>query len=117
MKDIQQYIIEKKKAFTLNDDERSALEDTIGIALGNLGEDEDIKQFKEFIDSLSNDERETLESLYDVLSNTEDYKKINQKNIMSEEISLIDKLYHYCDDNGLLDDKWDLMDAFEKIVD
>lgn len=117
MKAISQYILEKKKAFTLNDDERGALEDTIGIALGNLGEDDDIKQFKKFIDSLSDKEKEDLESLYNALSNTEDYKKINQKNIMPEEILLIDKLYHYCDDNDMLDEQWDLIDAFEKICD
>lgn len=117
MKDITSFILENKKIFTLTPSERNALEDTIGIALGNLGKDKDIKQFKKFIDSLSDEEKEDLESLYDALSNTEDYKKINQKNIMPEEISLIDKLYHYCDDNDLLDDKWDLMDAFEKICD
>ena len=36
---------------------------------------------------------------------------------MYEDIILIDKLYHYCDDNDMLDHKWDLMDAFEKICD
>ena len=117
MKDIQQYILEKKKIFTLTPSERHALEDTIGIALGNLGEDEDIKQFKEFIDSLSDKEKEDLESLYDMLSDADGYKKIYQKNVIPEEIWLIDKLYRYCDDNNMLDDKWDLMDAFEKICD
>jgi hypothetical protein len=34
---------------------------------------------------------------------------------MPEEIALIDKLYHYCDDNNMLDEQWDLIDAFEKI--
>lgn len=117
MKDITSFIFEKKKIFTLTPSERQALEDTIGIALGNLGEDDDIKQFKKFIDSLSDKEKEDLESLYDMLSDAYNYKKIYQKNVMPEEISLIDKLYHYCDDNDMLDDEWDLMDAFEKICD
>ena len=117
MKDITSFILEKKKIFTLTPSERQALEDTIGIALGNLGEDDDIKQFKEFIDSLSNKEKEDLESLYDMLSDADGYKKIYQKNVIPEEIWLIDKLYHYCDDNDMLDDKWDLMDAFKKICD
>ena len=52
-----------------------------------------------------------------MLSDADGYKKIYQKNVMPEEILLIDKLYHYCDDNDMLDDKWDLMDAFEKICD
>lgn len=115
MKNLNTYLTEKKKTFELNIDERRALETTIGIALGNIGEDNEIKQFKNFIDSLSNDEKEDLESLYSMLSDADNYKKIYQKNVMSEEIALIDKLYHYCDDNNMLDEQWDLIDAFEKI--
>lgn len=115
MKDLNKYILEKKKTFELNMDERQALETTVGIALGNLGEDVDIKQFKKFIDSLSNEENENLETLYDILSDEETYKKIYQKNITPEETLLINKLYHYCDDNNMLDNQWDLIDAFEKI--
>ena len=115
MKNLNTYLTEKKKTFELNMDERQELETTIGIALGNLGEDNEIKQFKKFIDSLSNEEKEDLESLYDMLSDTDTYKKVYQKNIMPDEISLIDKLYHYCDDNDMLDEQWDLIDAFEKI--
>ena len=115
MKDLNKYILEKKKTFELNIDERRALETLIGTVLGNLGEDDEIKQFKRFMDSLSDEEKKDLESLYDMLSDTHDYKKIYQKNVMPEEITLIDKLYHYCDDNNMLDGQWDLIDAFEKI--
>ena len=115
MKDLNKYILEKKKTFELDSSQRGALETTIGIALGNLGEDDEIKQFKKFIDSLSDEEKKDLESLYDMLSDTHDYKKIYQKNVMPEEIALIDKLYHYCDDNDMLGEQWDLIDAFEKI--
>lgn len=115
MKDLNKYILEKKKTFELNMDERQALETTVGIALGNLGEDDDIKQFNKFIDSLSNEENENLETLYDILSDEETYKKIYQNNITPEETLLINKLYHYCDDNNMLDNQWDLIDAFEKI--
>ena len=115
MKDLSKYILEKKKTFELNSSQREALETTIGTALGNLGEDDEIKQFKKFMDSLSDEEKKDLESLYDMLSDTHTYKKIYQKNVMPEEITLIDKLYHYCDDNNMLDGQWDLIDAFEKI--
>jgi len=115
MKDLNKYILEKKKTFELNIDERRALGFIIGTALGNLGEDDEIKQFKKFMDSLSNDEKKDFESIYVVFSNTEDYKKINQKIILPKEIALINKLYHYCDDNNMLDEQWDLIDAFEKI--
>lgn len=115
MKNLNTYINEKKNTFELNIDERRALGFLIGTALGNLGEDDEIKQFKKFMDSLSDEEKEDLESLYDMLSDTDNYKKIYQKNIMSEEITLIDKLYHYCEDNDMLDEQWDLIDALEKI--
>ena len=115
MKDLNKYILEKKKVFELNPSQREALEITVGTVLGNLGEDDEIKQFKQFMDSLSDEEKKDLESLYDMLSDTENYKKIYQKNIMYEDIILIDKLYHYCDDNNMLDEQWDLIDTFEKI--
>lgn len=115
MKDLNKYILEKKKTFELNIDERRALETLIGTVLGNLGEDDEIKQFKRFMDSLSDEEKKDLESLYDMLSDTYTYKKIYQKNVMPEEIALINKLYHYCDDNDMLGERWDLIDAFEKI--
>lgn len=115
MKNLNTYLTEKKKTFELNIDERRALGTLIGIALGNLGEDDEIKQFQKFIDSLSDEEKKDLESLYDMLSDADNYKKIYQKNVMPEEIALIDKLYHYCDDNDMLDEQWDLIDAFEKI--
>lgn len=116
MKNLNTYINEKKKAFELNMDERRALGFLIGTALGNLGEDDEIKQFKKFIDSLSDDEKKDFESIYDIFSNTENYKKINQKIILPEEIVLIKKFYDFCDNNDiLLDDQWDLINAFEKM--
>lgn len=115
MKSLKNFILEKKKVFELNPSQREALETTVGIALGNLGEDDEIKQFKKFMDSLSDEEKKNLESLYDMLSDADNYKKIYQKNVIPEDIVLIDKLYHYCDDNNMLDKQWDLIDAFEKI--
>ena len=115
MKNLNTYLTEKKKTFELNIDERRALGYLIGTALGNLGEDDEIKQFKKFMDSLSDEEKKDLESLYDMLSDTYNYKKINQKIVMPEEIALINKFYHYCEYNDILNEQWDLIDAFEKI--
>lgn len=116
MKDLNKYILEKKKMFELNIDERRALGTLIGTALGNLGEDDEIKQFKKFMDSLSDDEKEDFESIYDMFSNTEDYKKINQKIILPEEITLIKKFYDFCYNNDITQDNdYDVIDAFEKI--
>ena len=116
MKSLNTYLTEKKKTFELNIDERRSLGTLIGIALGNLGEDDEIKQFKKFIDSLSDEENKDFDSLYDVFSNTEDYKKINQKVILPEDLELINKFYKFCCDNDIMQDNdLDLIDAFEKI--
>lgn len=117
MKDLKDYINinEKKKSFKLNNDQRNALAECIGIALGNLGEDEDISQYKKFIDLLSDNEKKNLDSLYDMIDNDEDYKYISNRNIQKEEIDILVKLYNYCNDNELLDNNWDLIDAFEMI--
>jgi len=116
MKSLNTYLIEKKKTFELNIDERRALGFLIGTALGNIGEDDEIKQFKKFIDSLSDDEKKDFESLYDVFENTENYKKINQKVILPEDLELINKFYKFCYDNDIMQDNdFDIIDAFEKI--
>ena len=116
MKDLNKYILEKKKTFELNIDERRALGTLIGTALGNLGEDDEIKQFKKFIDSLSDDEKKQFDSLYDVFENTENYKKINQKVILPEDLELIKKFYDFCYNNDIMQDNdFDAIDAFEKI--
>ena len=116
MKNLNRYLTEKKKTFELNMDERRALGFLIGTALGNLGEDDEIKQFKKFMDSLSDDEQKDFESIYDIFSNTEDYKKINQKIILPEEIVLIKKFHDFCYNNDIMQDNdFDAIDAFEKI--
>ena len=116
MKDLNKYILEKKKTFELDSSQRGALETTIGIALGNLGEDDEIKQFKKFMDSLSDDEKKQFDSLYDVFENTENYKKINQKVILPEDLELIKKFYNFCYNNDIMQDNdFDVIDAFEKI--
>ena len=116
MKNLSIYLTEKKKTFELNMDERRALGTLIGTALGNLGEDDEIKQFKKFIDSLSNDEKKQFDSLYDVFSNTESYKKINQKVILPKYLELIKKFYDFCYNNDIMQDNdFDAIDAFEKI--
>jgi len=116
MIDLNKYILEKKKTFELNIDERRALGTLIGTALGNLGDDNEIKQFKKFIDSLSDDEKKQFDSLYDVFENTENYKKINQKVILPEDLKLIKKFYDFCYNNDIMQDNdFDAIDAFEKI--
>ena len=116
MKNLNTYLTEKKKTFELNMDERRALGTLIGTALGNLGKDDEIKQLQKFINSLSDNEKKQFDSLYDVFENTENYKKINQKVILPEDLELIKKFYDFCYNNDIMQDNdFDVIDAFEKI--
>lgn len=113
MKDIQSFIYESKN-FKLEDDERRALSDFIGIVCGNLGEQEDQENLKAVIDPLEDKEILQLRELHDVLDDDQNYKTINRNNIV-DDIPLIKKIYKLMEDNDLLGEQWDLMDAFEKI--
>jgi len=113
MKAIIQYINESKY-FKLEDDERRALSDFIGVVCGNLGEQEDQEELKAVIDPLEDKEILQLRELHDVLDDDQTYKSINRNNII-DDIPLIKKIYKLLIDNDLLDEQWDLMDALEKI--
>lgn len=114
MKDISKFLIESSKYFTLNDDERSALSELAGILCGNLGDEDDAKHFDKVITQLSKDEIEQLDLLHDFLDDVNTYKKVNRSNI-KDDIPLIQKIYNLLNDNDLLDEQWDLIDALEKI--
>ena len=113
MKSINQFINESKN-FKLEDNERQALSDFIGIVCGNLGDQKDQEKIKSVIDPLEDKEILQLRDLYDCLDDKQTYKSINRKTII-DDIPLIKKLYKLMDDNNLLDEQWDLIDAFEKI--
>lgn len=113
MKNINQYINESKY-FKLEDDERQALSDFVGVVCGNLGDDEDQNELKDVINELDDDEISQLKYLHDLLDNDQTYKSIN-RNMIIDDIPLIKKLYKLMDDNDLLDENWDLIDALEKI--
>ena len=113
MKDIKLFITEAKY-FKLKDDERRALSDFIGIVCGNLGDQKDQEELKAVIDPLEDKEVLQLRELHDVLDDDQTYKSINRNNII-DDIPLIKKIYKLVNDNDLLDEQWDLMDAFEKI--
>lgn len=114
MKNLNTYIIEKNNNWKLGDDERNALSDFIGVLCGNLGDENDQKEFKIVIDSLDDKEIEQLKDLHDCLDNNQTYKTIN-RNIIVDDIPLINKIYKLMDDNDLFNENWDLIDAFEKI--
>lgn len=113
MKSIKQFINESKN-FKLEDNERQALSDFIGIVCGNLGDQKDQEELKSVIDPLEDKEILQLRDLHDCLDDKQTYKSINRKTII-DDISLIKKLYKLMNDNNLLDEQWDLINAFEKI--
>ena len=113
MKAINNYINESKN-FRLTESERDALSDFIGIVCWNLGDDEDQNELKDVINELDDDEISQLKYLHDLLDNDQTYKSIN-RNMIIDDIPLIKKLYKLMDDNDLLDEQWDLIDALEKI--
>ena len=113
MKAINNYINESKN-FKLTESERDALSDFRGVVCGNLGDDEDRNELKDVINKLDNDEISQLKYLHDLLDNDQTYKSIN-RNMIIDDIPLIKKLYKLMDDNDLLDEQWDLIDALEKI--
>ena len=114
MKNIKEYIIEGKKYFTLDNDERQALSDFVGIICGNLGDQKDQEYLKAVIDPLEDKEILQLRDLHDCLDDSQTYKSIN-RNIIIDDIPLIKKIYKLADDNNLLGENWDLIDALEKI--
>ena len=113
MKAINNYINESKN-FKLTESERDALSDFIRVVCGNLGDDEDQNKLKDVINELDNEEISQLKYLHDLLDNDQTYKSIN-RNMIIDDIPLIKKLYKLMDDNDLLDEQWDLIDALEKI--
>ena len=64
MKSINQFINESKN-FKLEDNERQALSDFIGIVCGNLGDQKDQEKIKSVIDPLEDKEILQLRDLYD----------------------------------------------------
>lgn len=113
MKSIISYINESKR-FKLEQDEREALAEFMGILCGNIGDEDEFKPMKVIADQLSEQELEQVSELADFLDDTYTYKAVNNSTL-KDDIELIKKIYNIAVDNDLLDEQWDLMDAFEKI--
>lgn len=103
MKSLNKYIFEAK-GFTLSDYERNALECILGFVTGNLGDKQDIELYKNFVDTLNKKDIETLDSLYDLISNNETYKKITKRSFNKEELLLLKSLLEYIDTNDIYGD-------------
>ena len=105
MKNFYEYIIEGSKYWTLNKDERLSLSEFIETIISDKND---------IWSDLSKSEQEELDEIYDVLTDTETYRKVTYHHLSSD-IDLLNKIYHSAKDNDLLGSQWDLIDAFEKI--
>lgn len=114
MKGLVEFIQEARKYFKLEESERDALATFLGILTGNLGEDDERAALKGI--KLSDEEMKTLDDLYTTcLDDDQTYPVIN-RNIIKDELPLLVKVYKMMDENDLLGENWDLIDAFEKIA-
>ena len=83
MKTLIDYIFESRY-FKFTDGERAAVAEIVGFLTGAIGEAADIKKYSEYWGVLSNDGKEQMHDLYDVLSNEQDWPVINRNNIKGE---------------------------------
>ena len=112
MKDIISYINESKcRHFILSDDERDRLSEIIGYASANFGDDNETNKFKSFRNSLSEQELEDMNNLYDTLNDIYTYPKFTNKIITNEDINICNKLFAYLSNLN----EWDLSDIAETI--
>lgn len=110
MKDIVSYINEsKRRHFILSTDERNRLSEIIGYASANLGDDNETKKFESFRNSLSEQELEDMNNLYDTLNDIYTYPKFTNKIMTNEDINICNKLFEYLSNLT----EWDLSDIAE----
>lgn len=108
--------LDKNKQFTLTQSEREALEVMLSFVTGAYGDDEEVAKFKVVRDSLTPEEIEQIDDLcMYVLADDQNYKTISSRQI-KDDMELLNKVYNLLDNNNLLDEEWDAMNAFEKIA-
>lgn len=114
MKSLKEYINESSinESHVLSDDDRNQLIEIIGFASGNLGYEQDIKKYNKFIKTLSDEEIDLLNDLYDVVDNKETHPKLYKRIFSKDEIKLLNKLSDYVFDNDI-DDLSEIMDKLQ----
>ena len=95
------YINESIEVFTDND--RDSLIEVVGMATGNEGKDSDINKYEEFMNNLSDEDKEKLSDVYDVLNNKQTYPKLMKRLFAKDEILLLKKLAQYAFDKDICD--------------
>ena len=115
MNTLKEYILEARKYFTLDEHERHALADFVGIICGNIGEDSERNKYSDLYDSLTQKEKDQLSSCHDFLEDDVTYKTVNRNNL-KDDIELLKKVLDWAFEHDLLDNQWDLQDAYDKIL-
>lgn len=112
---LNEALLYEGKQGKLSNYSRDALSELVGIIIGAIGEDDDIKKYRKLVDSLSKEEQNQLNELYDVLSDKQTYPSIDAT-ILKYDIPVLKKIYKWVDDNNTEKNNFDLYDAFSKIT-
>lgn len=114
MKSLKDYIFESCY-FKLTDGERAAVAELVGLLTRAIGEDEDIKKYAEYWNVLSDEEKQQMNDLYDVLDDTNNWPVINRNNV-KDDIELLANFLNWVDENDLWGDyEYEGPDALEKL--
>ena len=109
-----EYIIESRY-FKFTEGERAAVAELVGFLTGNLGDDKDIKKYAEYWGVLSDDEKEQMNDLYDVLEDEHNWPIVNRNNI-KDDIELLANFLNWVDENDLWgDSEYEGPSALEKL--
>lgn len=119
MKNLKEYITESK-SWKFSDSERDAFTTSLGNMLGHLGDDEDIERYKEFKETINDNEFNILNHIYDFLEDYEKYPLIKSRMLDKNEMTILTRFAQWMFDNDAANfdsrTDWDLMDAYEKIL-
>ena len=114
MKTLKDYIFEARY-FKFTEGERAAVAELVGLLTGAIGEDEDIKKYAEYWNVLSDEEKQQMNDLYDVLDDEQNWPVINRNNI-KDDIELLANFLNWVDENDLWGDAdYEGPDALEKL--
>lgn len=111
-------ITEQKRAryFKLTQNERRALATEMGLACGELGDEQETEAYRPFMDTLTPEERKQFSQCVDFLENDETYAYVSSRNL-APDLPIVKRFLEWMDDNDMFGRNWDLMDAFGKICD
>lgn len=100
---VETYEINESKSFTLTSFERDSICELLGYLTGNLGEERDIKKFEKYWNSLSEDEQNDIQDLYDVFEDDVTWPKVTRRLIV-DDIDMLRNFLNWVDENDVWGD-------------